>query len=246
MKKLSISILIILIFLANILSPSLLVSASTRFGRIITGTEIYKNMSGSNSISNILCIAEETYFVEIIGDYDGYYRVNYNGISGYIKSNTVKEVSSTPTTPYPYNIKIVIGNNCNLRSTPTTTQQLNNIVCTLHAGEENITFIGRIYSEEAIDFGGTTWYYVNYNGQYGYVYNKYIKSVSPIYHNTESVTFLSATQDTITNPITHTPSLIIIIILLIPCLGILLILYLPKGIRKKQKPRKSPKIFDRY
>lgn len=246
MKKLTISIFIILILLVNILSPSVAISASTRFGRIIGSTEIYKNISGNNNISNILCIAEETYFVEIIGDYDEYYRVNYNGISGYIKSGSVKEISGTPTTPYPYNIKIVIGNNCNLRSTPTTTQQLNNIVCTLHSGEENITFIGRIYSEEAIDFGGTTWYYVNYNGYYGYVYNKYIKSISPIYHNTESVAFLSATQNTITNPITHTPSLIIIIILLIPCLGILLILYFPKRQHQKQKPRKSPKIFDRY
>ena len=66
-------------------------------------------------------------------------------------------------TPYPSNIKIVVGFDCNLRSSPTTKTNVSNIISVVNAGETNLQFIGRVFSEEAIDFGGTTWYYVNYN-----------------------------------------------------------------------------------
>lgn len=221
------------------------VYASTSFARIENSTLVYKSMSDNDNFSNTICIAEESYFVEIIGNYDQYFRVNYNGINGYVKKNDVKEISNTPSTPYPYNIKLTIGSNCNLRSTPTTKSDTNNILTTLYANEQDFTFIGRIYGDEAIDFGGSTWYYVNYKGTYGYVYNKYVKSITPIYQNNEEVIYLSSNVERINNPITHTPSLIIILILLIPCILILFILYLPKK-PIKRKPKKSPRIFDRY
>lgn len=245
MKRFFVCIALILISAIYPL-PSSQILASVRYARILTTTEIYRSTSGSMDISNIHCLSEETYFVEIIGEYDEYYRVIYNGINGYVKRNDVKEISNTPSTLSPSNIKIVIGSNCNLRSTPTTNSPSNNILTTIYSGENEITFVGRIYSEEAIDFGGTTWYYVNYNGTYGYIYNKYCKSVTPIYQNTEEVTYISTQEVRITNPITHTPSLIIVIILLLPCMGLLLILYLPKKTRKRVKAKKSPKIFDRY
>ncbi|MGN0960714.1 MAG: hypothetical protein ACI4PF_00775 [Christensenellales bacterium] len=222
------------------------VDASTRYARVESSTEIFRNMSDSNNISNVICIAEKSYFVEIIGNYDNFFRVNYNGINGYVKKNDVKEISNTPSTPYPFNIKITIGSNCNLRSTPTTKSETNNIIATLYTDEQNFTFIGRIFSEEAIDFGGSTWYLVNYQGTYGYIYNKYVKSITPIYENTEEVIYLSTNVPKTENPITHTPSLILIIVLLIPCILILLILYLPKKHLAKPKPKKSPRIFDRY
>lgn len=246
MKRFILCISLILISTLSLLPQPQYTLASTRYARVSTSTEIYRSTSGSIDISNIYCLAEETYFVEIIGEYEEYYRVIYNSINGYVKRNDVQEISNTPSTPYPYNIKIVIGSNCNLRSAPTTNTSSNNILTTIYSGESNITFIGRIYSEEAIDFGGTTWYYVNYNGTYGYIYSKYCKSITPIYPNQEEVTYLSAQSSRITNPITHTPSLIIVIILLLPCIALLLILYLPKSHKKKAKPKKSPKIFDRY
>lgn len=240
----------ILLYLILILSSSMnfdsIAYAATQYARIETSTEIYKTTSGSNSIDNIICIAEKSYFVEIIGDYDDYYRVNYNSISGYLKKNDVKEITNTPNTPYPYNIKITIGNNCNLRSSPTTNASTNNIITVLNKNETEITFIGRIYGEEAIDFGGSTWYYVNYNGYYGYVYNNYLSSITPIYENTEEFTYYTQNISTIENPITHTPSLIIIIILALPLIAILIILYLPKKSKSKTKKQKILKIPEKY
>lgn len=245
MKKFIIILLTSLIYILE-LSPNTITLASSRYARIESSTQIYKTLSSTDNISNILCLAERSYYVEIVGNYNEYFRVNYNGINGFVKKNDVKEVSSTPSTPYPYNIKLTLGSNCNLRSTPTTNSSTNNIIATLYAGEDNFTFVGRIYSEEAIDFGGSTWYYVNYQGTYGYIYNKYVKSITPIYENTENYIYLTATTEKIDNPITHTPSLILIIILLIPSILILVILYLPKKRKSSPKPKKSPKVFDKY
>lgn len=245
MKKLYLCLCLILIILLTPLD-SINVSANTRYARVVQSTNLFRTPDDNNNISNIYCLAEETYFVEIISEHNEFFRVLYNNVTGYVKRNDVKEISNTPSTPYPYNIKMVIANNCNLRSTPTTNSSTNNILSTIYSGEENLTFIGRIYSEEAIDFGGTTWYYVNYNGTYGYIYSRYLKSITPIYKNVEDVTFLSDSQEHISNPITHTPSLILIIVLLVPCIGLLLILYLPKRTKKRRRPPKSPKIFDKY
>lgn len=222
------------------------VLAQSRYARIENATNIYKTTNESNNISNVICIAEKTYFVEIIGDYDVFYRVNYNSINGYVKKTDVKEISTTPHTPYPYNIQIVIGSNCNLRSSPTTKSSTNNILSTIYSNEQNLIFVGRIFSEEAIDFGGNTWYYVKYQDKYGYVYNKYVKSITPIYPNTEEISYIQSNTERIKNPITHTPSIIIIVILMIPLFATLIILYLPLKQKRKPKPRKSPKIFDKY
>lgn len=228
------------------ITHSTFVTADTRYARIENSTYLYRSTTLDDTISNIICIAEKTYFVEIISDYNTHYRVNYNGINGYVKKNDVKEVSSTPSTPYPYNIVLTIGNNCNMRSTPTTKSSTNNILTTLYENEQNLEFIGRIYSEEAIDFGGSTWYYVKYNNMYGYIYNKYIKNITPIYENTENVTYLSTPVDRIENPIYHTPSLILIIILLIPCISILFILYKPKKPNNKKIKTRKSKIIEKY
>lgn len=244
MRKLFFIFCVLVIAFHNL--PVLHVYASTRYARIESTTQIYKSTSSKESLDNIYCLAEESYFVEIIGDYDDYYRVNYNTINGYVKKTDVKEISSEPSTPYPQNIKIVIGNNCNLRSSPTTKSEINNVICTLHSNESNITFIGRVVGEEAIDFGGNSWYLIKYQDKIGYVYNNYIKSITPIYKNTENFTYRTSYSNRVDNPITHTPSLIIIILLMIPLVGMLILMYLPKKIRTQTKHNKSPKIIDKY
>ena len=151
------------------------VLAKNNYARVINLTNLYKSTNGDD-LSDIICIVEKTYFVEIISETSNVLKVNYNGICGYVRKNDVKVTLSNPLTPYPSNIKIVVGFDCNLRSSPTTKTNVSNIISVVNAGETNLQFIGRVFSEEAIDFGGTTWYYVNYNGEYGYIYNKYIRN----------------------------------------------------------------------
>lgn len=241
MRKILYTLIIILIIITN--QNSTFVLAETKYARIEKTTEIYKLCSSNTNLENIICLAEATYYVEIIGDFNEFLKVNYNGITGYVKKNDVKEISNIPSTPYPYNIKITMGTNCNLRETPTTRNSTSNVISTIYANNNEIKFIGRVIGEEAIDFGGNTWYYVYYNGNYGYIYNNYIKSITPIYANNESYTYAEELNNNITNPITHTPSLIIIVILSIPIVAILIILYLPiKNKRKKSKIKKTKEI----
>lgn len=213
--------------------------AESSFARADKTIYLYKSTSDNNSIDNIHCLIEKSYFVEIKESFGEFYSVYYNNTNGFVKKNDVEEVINTPQTPYPNNIKIIIGNDCNLRSSPTTNSNTNNIIATLKSGESDITFIGKIFSEEAIDFGGTTWYFVKYNNTYGYIYNKYVKSITPIFENTETVTYKSKINSNIENPITNTPNLVIIIILFIPCILILFILYYPNKKRIKIKKSKN-------
>ena len=245
MRKLLIPLLIILI-LPFFQTEAYFAHASSKYARIETTTPIFKTTSGSENLDNIYCLAEESYFVEILGEFENYYRVNYNNISGYAKKNDVKEIINTPSTPYPYNIKIIINSNCNLRSSPTTNSKTNNVISTIYKNSSDIIFIGRTLGEEAIDFGGNTWYFVCYNGQYGYIYNNYIQSITPIYKSTEEFTYATPKIEEIINPITHTPSLIIIIFLMIPLFGVFFILYLPKKTHKHNKTPKAHKNIERY
>ena len=219
---------------------------SKQYARAISGNiNLYRLSVEDNNIENILCLVEKTYFVEIISDNVDSYKVNYNGIVGYIKKNDVVIVQNEPTTPFPVNIKITIGSNCNLRSTPTTHPSTNNIISTIYSGETDLTYIGRIFAEESIDFGGTTWYYVSFNGQRGYVYNKYIKSITPIYPNNEETIIKSESNFTQVSPLSETNNIIIIILLFIPCMAILFILYLPRKNSTRQRTKKT-RYIDRY
>lgn len=243
MKKIINFILIITVLLIN---PSyLVVSAESKFARATNPTNLYKLTTNSNELEDIICIVEKSYFVEIIAENGDNYKVNYNGVIGFVKKNDVVLTSSTPKTPFPDNIKLTIGSTCNLRKTPTTKSTTNNIITTIYKNETNLSFIGRVFADEAIDFGGSTWYYVCYNGEYGYIYNNYISSITPIYENTEVVNNITFENSNIENPIVHTPSLIIVILLLLPCLAIILILYLPRKLLIK-KTTKHIKEIDKF
>ena len=245
MRKLC--IVLILIAISFYPHNNLIIYANTsKFARIERTTEIFKSNSTSQNLDNILCLAEETYYVELISDYDTLYKVNYNGITGFIKKTDIKEISNSPITPYPYNIKLIINSNCNLRSTPTTKSNINNVISTIYTTSDNITFIGRVIGEEAIDFGGNTWYYVCYNGDYGYIYNNYVKSITPIYQNNETFTYATNISNKIENPIKDPPSLIIMFILSIPLFAVLFILYLPKKKRIRNTKQRIIKEIERY
>ena len=88
MRKLTISFLIALLGFVSVRTPFPVLS-ETNFARIEKTSEIFRTNSTSTSIDNIICLAEETYFVEIISDYDTLYKVEYNGIIGFIKKTDV-------------------------------------------------------------------------------------------------------------------------------------------------------------
>ena len=193
-------------------------------------TYIYKTPSLIDNYQNKICLVEPTYFVKVLSVGSNYFEVEYNGITGFIDKTNVHLSNFTPVTPYPNGISIITGDICNLRSTPEI-KPLNAIV-SIPKHTTTLGYIGRIYGEEAMDFGGNTWYYVKYNNQYGYIYNKYIDSISSIFKNTENVTSENNLIDSI-KPLTNSDIIVIVSTLSIPFIIILCVLYFPTKYRVK-------------
>ncbi len=197
------------------------------------GAYVYKTPEVNNSIKNIICVAENTYYVEILSSYnERLYKINYNGTSGYIEKDKVKRVNGTPETPYPNNIKLTTYNkNCYLRTTPT--KEESNIISIIPSNYNGLTFVGTTYGEQIGDFDDNIWYYVEYLGTKGYIYNEYVSSINTIFPNTEQLSFANTDYDVVINPLSDGTTTLVIVLLSLPTFAILFLLY------KKTKPRKA-------
>ena len=193
-------------------------------------TYIYRTPSLIDNYQNKICLVEPTYFVKVLSIGSNYFKVEYNGITGFIDKTNVHLTSFTPVNPYPNAVSIVTGNICNLRSSPEIKPL--NAIASIPKNSTTLTYIGRIYGEEAIDFGGNTWYYVKYNNMYGYIYNRYIDSISSIFKNTENISNDDSIISTI-KPLSNNELIVIVSILSIPFIIVLCVLYFPTKSREK-------------
>ena len=195
-------------------------------------TYLYQNPESNKDMKNIICILENTYYVEILHVHDeDFYKVRYNGVTGYVSRSDVKRVSGVPNTPYPTGVTMkTISNNIYLRSTPAKGE---NTLSIIPANCTNLNYIGYTYGEQVDDFRENIWYYVNYLDVYGYVYGEYIESISQIPLNTQNLAFLNNDFEPIINPLSNGKCALIVTILTLPTLFILFLLY--------KKPKKNKK-----
>ncbi len=223
---------IVLIFL---LLPTNYVSAQSNWAQVkVVGEYLYVTPNADSAYTNVVCMLENTYYVNIMYETDDYYKVQYNGVTGYVKRSAVKRVSGTPQNPYPGNIKLsTYSRNCYLRSTPTQ-NSLGNDIMLLPAGSSGIEFVGKINGTRIEDFGDNTWYYVAFSGKYGYVFSGYIATNFHIYPNDEQLPEAS-TKETVLNPLSNSAVVIIIVLLLLPMLVILYLMYHKPKVRIRQK-----------
>ena len=237
MKKISycLTCLILISFVCN---STTIVYAENTYAQVVSrGTYVYKTPEINNNIKNIICVAENTYYVEILSQFnERFYKVNYNGTSGYMLIDEVKKVKGTPETPYPSNIKLTTyGKNCYLRSTPT---KEDNTISIIPSNYNGLKFIGITYGEQLGDFDDNIWYLVEYLDVQGYIYNSYVSSINTIYPNTEQLSFLNNDFDVIANPLSNAQATTIIVCLSLPTLLIIYILY-KKPKFKKSKTKKN-------
>jgi len=208
----------------------------TEYARILESTALYKDELSLDN-SNIICLLEPTYFVEIISDYnDSFYFVSYGGMNGYVFKDKIKLVDSTPQTPFP-NIKLTtFSNKCNLRSLPNSS---GTVLVPITANTE-VSYIGKVYGEAVMDYNGEIWYLIDYLGIKGYVYNGYFSNFPIVAPNTEEIAFLEGNDFVAVNPLSNESCLIIIILILIPSILILILLFKkPRTIPKKQRVIRS-------
>ena len=204
----------------------------TEYARIIERTAIYKSDLVTDN-SNIICLLEPTYFVEIISDYnDKVCLVNYKGIDGYVLKSDIKKVSETPKNPYPSSKIKTFSNKCNLRSSPSAD---GTVLVPIPANTE-LDYIGKVYGESVMDYNGEIWYLVDYLGFKGYVYNGYLTSLPLVSPNTEEISFLEGNNFLQVNPLSNESCIIMIVLILIPSILILILLFKkPKLVQKKTR-----------
>ena len=218
------------------------VFAEGSWAQVVTsGCYVYKTPEINNNIKNIICVAENTYYVEIVSKVnETFYKVNYNGyIGGYVLIDEVKKVNGSPVTPYPSDIRLTTyDKNCYLRSTPTKDD---NVISIIPSNYNGLTFIGKTYGEQIGDFEDNIWYLVEYLGTIGYIYSSYVANINTIFPNTENLSYQNNDYDTIINPLSNTTAIIIIVALTLPTLIIIYILYRKP---KKIKPKKSVTFYE--
>lgn len=195
-------------------------------------TYLYQTPEANKDIKNIICILENTYYVEILHIHnEDFYKVKYNGTTGYVNRREVKRVSGVPSTPYPTGVTMkTINNNIYLRSTPAKS---NNTLSIIPANCSTLRFIGYTYGEQVDDFRENVWYYVEYLEVYGYVYGEYIESISQIPLNTQKLDFLNDDFEPVVNPLSSGKCALVVTILTLPTILILFLLY--------KKPKKNKK-----
>lgn len=244
---------LVLICLLNVFTLNIdtVNAESNSYAQIISDNAyLYRNATNNPDISNIWCEIEQSYFVEIITDYnDNFFKVNYNSVIGFVNKSDVKEIINTPKAPFPSNINVNINSNsgCYMRSLPISKTTTNNIINTLDKGTNNLLFVGFTYGDECVDLKGTLWYLVKYNNDIGYIYSDFVQSKVTLYPNIEEVSYLNNNiSSTMLNPLSNTNTLIIVITILIPCIFILILLFIPKTKFKKVKvkPKQNIKEID--
>lgn len=192
---------------------------------------LYVSPDDSSDVKNIICVMEDTYYVEILNTFDEkFYRVNYNGATGYVLRSAVRKVDGIPNTPFPNFVTLkTVSNNTYLRSSPLKS---NNALTIIPSNCTELEYIGYVYGEQVDDFRDNIWYYVKYLDIYGYIYGEYVTSISPIPQNVEQLSFLSD-YEPLVNPLSNGLCILIVIVLTIPTFLILYLLY--------RKPKRKTK-----
>ncbi len=247
-NRLILSLAIIMVSLPYLFSNANSISthaSSMQYARITSSNaRLYKTATENNNISNVICYLEETYFVEVLLNFNiDFYKVSYNGEIGYALKSNLELVEGTPKTPFPISTITTTNSRCYLRSSPEVQPSNLNTLCVIPSNCNKIKYIGKAFGTEAVDYKGTTWYYVEYLETKGYIYNNYIANISSIYQNLENLQPLSTVKEII-NPLSTPKCAIIIAIISAPCLFILILLYkkpaikTPKLIPTLNKPNK--------
>lgn len=228
--------------LFSLQSPQVIQALTPDFSycRINEGAVLYKTIPEEDQTSNALFNLTPTYFVEILNEENGFYKVNYSGINGFVKKESVTPVYETPKVPFPENITLEINNSLNavVRSTPSSD---GNYVGVLPYSAK-VNFIGKTTGDEAILGLGTDWFFISYVDELniaikGYIYAPLTENLCEIPPNNEelSLTPVSSNEITISPELKDVKNLLVIGGLTLAGIILIITLFLPFRKTKKQQ-----------
>lgn len=126
-----------------------------------------------------ICTLRKTFFVQVEEKFGDFYKVNYNGISGYVAKNKVSLMDGTPNNKYFSATVKLFSPTYPLYEKPS---ESSSEVTTL-SRENVMTYYGYIQGQTAANSNNNIWYYlsVNQGGKtlYGYVFSQAVAGENP-------------------------------------------------------------------
>jgi len=217
-------------------------AVSSQYCRITEeATLLYKTASISNDLSNIYFELTSTYFVQILSTENEFYKVNYDGITGYVLKDEVTTVYENPTTPFPEDITFQINASASavIRSIPSVEgTYLGLLPC-----NTTLSYFGKVEGVEAISGLGKYWFFVKYTSFEqgvisGYVYAPLTENLTEITPNTEELSTVPVggnVEDIISPELLNINNLLLIGGLSIGALVLILLLIAPMRRNKKER-----------
>ena len=220
----------LIIFIFITFSPLLFISPHKTFADTSTyaritqsGIYIYSTPNENDGLFTV----PQSYFVKIIGELDDFYYVSYlndtapfKEIKGYCKKSQVELVDYTPNTPFlEYKIKVTYSVGESIPNNPLSSYTLDAV----YYGEFN--------------FGTSVYYYVNINGEFGYVPQNSASEVNyPI--NTERTPTQTQIPENVTNKTSQNNAVRIVLIcaLSVFAIGAVYFLFKPQRIKTPPNP----------
>lgn len=239
-KNFLISIFVCLIFCLSFTSNLSLSACASKYTTYTyaqikqENTYLYKSISSTES-TNAYFVLPTTYFVLLLSNIsENFYKVEYNGVFGYVLKDKVTPINETPQNPYLTNItfRVYSSDGTNVFSSPFNTSSVDNQIIETVEVLSPLTYYGEILGDEFIVNRGYSWVYCKTSSnKFGYVYKGLCDSFSPIYENSEKVTtktnvfFEEDDNSYLYNLVDVTPGLKVLLIVAV-CLPSLFLIYL--------------------
>ena len=228
-------------------------STAPQYARVLSDSvTLYRTNSGAEENENRYFLLPEGYYVGLSDiTSENYYKVAYDGISGYVKAEQVDIVSYVPKLKYAVGqtLKIELKDSdfCNFREFPATSAQ-KLIETGIPNGTQDIKFFNYVAA------GAVNWYFIEYGGLRGYVHGDYAVVTKGIAVNDGAaepaleITGPSETPGTKSPPPLKTTTLVILIAAIgIPAIVILFVLFRPRRRRPAYRSaRPNAKRIPRY
>lgn len=198
-------------------------------------TELYTNAS----TLKVTCKLEKSYYLKVIGEKSTYYLVElmnntelFPKITGYVLKNRVTLVTEQPQYPYyPTETVKVNTDSAAIRFSPLD----NADTIVVATNTQTMSYYGKINGS------GKLWYYVYYNGIFGYVESTDVTAPDISLHPTplpDDTPTIDPTPETPEDPTTEIPEtnptgqILLTVFVILLAVGLVLAMFLPGNLRK--------------
>lgn len=201
--------------------------------------------------SKITCMLQYSYYLYVLDTLDQYYLVElmdnadgYPKILGYVAIDDVEQCTEYPLLPYyPQATVVVSTNSTAIRLSPL--DSASQLIMATNA--QTMSYYGYITSND------TLWYYVYFNGVFGYVDSSYVTLDNIDMHDTPLVEEVVETEDVLgnadndiledtTTSYTTTSEILLIIFVCVLSIVLVVALFVPR----KHQPTASEQIWDKH